>query len=486
MMRETPPTMKLYKDINQGPALSGSASTLLNQYWLLNRLKAAGYLQLNAGDEAVGVCFGIANMAMQALLVGDEQKFNQRLWHINTITDSDMATSVAKDSDLAAFFEGVELYQQVWRHQDLFPPQNFQISDATPAISLLVSQKLEKLGGMQSITKFTGFYNYEELINFFTSLRVSLKEGTVLSHPVSLSIVTANHAINATYKPDTDEWMFINANQLPPYAVSTNSEVAWHVMTSLFGSKNIAFATEVYTTGDQSEEVKKRITSWKESEIFKNIHQVTAIKSNQIDDNGGSWLFLAARKGMLEEVNNLLAANANPNLEITYMRGGSKTFPLDTAIRNGHHEVVSALLEAGARDVPDSKNKLNQLYYAVTDNKTEIALALIKKAKDEEFDLHDSKKRTPIMFAVYHGNSRIVNALLARGLDVNAIDPNSDQSLLDIATENKNMEMKDLLKAHGGKTAKNIHGGPWFGFFSQPGTATHNTNPQIKPPKLQG
>ena len=67
----------------------------------------------------------------------------------------------------------------------------------------------------------------------------------------------------------------------------------------------------------------------------------------------------------------------------------------------------------------------------------------------------DGIGRTPLHCAAYKGHKEIVELLIAEGTDVNA---NSDdgKTPLDRAIKNKHPETADLLRKHGGKTAKEL------------------------------
>ena len=57
--------------------------------------------------------------------------------------------------------------------------------------------------------------------------------------------------------------------------------------------------------------------------------------------------------------------------------------------------------------------------------------------------------------AAYHSNKEIVGLLIAKGADVNARD-NGGETPLDLAIQLKQTEIADLLRKHGGKTAKEL------------------------------
>lgn len=62
-----------------------------NQKWLLDRMAATGYK-----PNPAGVCYGIANMVMQALLAGEFPQFYRRLQLINAIPVDEMEKRIEK------------------------------------------------------------------------------------------------------------------------------------------------------------------------------------------------------------------------------------------------------------------------------------------------------------------------------------------------------------------------------------------------------
>jgi hypothetical protein len=206
-------------------------SYLRNQHWLLARMTKADYLNQNKDDAAAGACFGIGIMGGAALLAGETDRFSERLLKINDIPADQIATKISDArlkekavyeqtrkelygkreqlnsaeikalwermdqkeeldptfrearllQEIPAFFDGIELYQQTWRHPELFTKQVLQVGDAKPAIPLLESHKLEKLGGMRSLGRFTGLYNRDELLRYFQSLRITLGDSSLTS-----------------------------------------------------------------------------------------------------------------------------------------------------------------------------------------------------------------------------------------------------------------------------------------------------------------
>jgi ankyrin repeat protein len=72
-------------------------------------------------------------------------------------------------------------------------------------------------------------------------------------------------------------------------------------------------------------------------------------------------------------------------------------------------------------------------------------------------NLKSSKGATPLFYAVYGGYLEIVELLIARGADVNAVNLNGN-SVLDQAHNYDDQEMVELLEAHGAEVADKVSG----------------------------
>ncbi len=130
---------------------------------------------------------------------------------------------------------------------------------------LVLSDELEKKGGISVPLAFSGIYNEEELENYFQSLQESLNTTSALSkRPFALSLSNHNH--NITIGCDGKQWMYIDANHMPTkyLPVENVKEIAEKVRTAFSANINqsVSLSTKVYVANDNKEELAPVFAAW--------------------------------------------------------------------------------------------------------------------------------------------------------------------------------------------------------------------------------
>ena len=163
---------------------------------------------------------------------------------------------------------------------------------------------------------------------------------------------------------------------------------------------------------------------------------------NDYDDNDMTPLALACQTSNAACVRQLLEAKANTG--ITNSLGMT---PLMIAVEHGDNNIVSELLQNGAKYTLNVKNKFGNtaLMLAVKHHDNSAVSVLLPNGANP--DMPDSDGFTPLMVACKSGNSALVSQLLNKGAEPNVSSPNH-QSALDIACYDSNYDMMDLLLEH--------------------------------------
>jgi len=157
----------------------------------------------------------------------------------------------------------------------------------------------------------------------------------------------------------------------------------------------------------------------------------------------------AAADGNIEAVKHHLAAGTDVNA-----KNGERCTPLHLAAGYGQTKVAELLLANGAEvDSKDDKYEVTPLHYAALRGRKETAKLLISSGAD--VNAKNVEGGTPFHLAAEEGQQQIVELLISKKADINARD-NKGKTPLDWAATWGLKETADLLRKHGGKTAKEL------------------------------
>src|SRR6266496_4179628 len=153
-------------------------------------------------------------------------------------------------------------------------------------------------------------------------------------------------------------------------------------------------------------------------------------------------LLRVAGTGDLTRVKQLLEQGTNPNVKDSVGRT-----PLIEASYNGHADVVEALKKAGAK-MPASYQDREALFKAAATGNNDQINALLAKGID--VNTRDEAGRSALTEAVYAGKADTVKLLLEKGADPNAkkID---GATPLGFATNGKRPDIAEMLRKAGAK-----------------------------------
>ena len=177
--------------------------------------------------------------------------------------------------------------------------------------------------------------------------------------------------------------------------------------------------------------------------------------ANEENSIGYSPLHYAAGVGRIDIVELLIEHGANINATDSSNKGAT---PLDYAHWRDHEEVIETLNAHNAQREHEKGGKGIGQSSLIHDAALDGDIDEVQRQLDAGVDpnLKSSKGATPLFYAVYGGHLEIVELLITRGADVNAVYLNN--SVLDQAHSYDDQEMVELLEAHGAEVADKVSG----------------------------
>jgi len=415
------------------------------------------YMQrLGYRSNTGGVCFGLAHMGLQAILCEDFESFEKRLQDIEedienndrlgkliAKTDIRKIEGITKDeisklTDIRAFCDGVELYFQPQYYKDFFQDARPLSQDPIKTAPLIDSIKMTEQQGLYQADRFSGVYEEQDLVDLLKSLKEKIPNG--YNKPIALVISSMGHSICVGYIPNLQEWVFINANSLPPKRLNEES-LAREIKRSFRNTKKNILIGKVYSTKNSKEQVDNIISGWKNAKTYERIQTVTPEKARYVNDRNQTWLHYSAHVGDLPSTQDLLAKDADFDLKT--VEGWA---PLRLAVGSGHLEVVKALIHRGADVNAIGADDRTPLMLAALFGHLEVVNALIANGAD--VNARDANGRTPLMLAALFGHLEVLNALIANGADVNLKNADGRTPLM-LAVEEGHFEVVSVLIAEG-------------------------------------
>jgi ankyrin repeat protein len=175
---------------------------------------------------------------------------------------------------------------------------------------------------------------------------------------------------------------------------------------------------------------------------------------NEESSKGLTPLHYAASAGHNDIVELLIERGANVNATDS----GKGATPLDYAHWGDHEEVIETLNAHNAQREHEKGGKGIGQSSLIHDAALDGDIDEVQRQLDAGVDpnLKSSKGATPLFYAVYGGHLEIVELLITRGADVNAVYLNN--SVLDQAHSYDDQEMVELLEAHGAEVADKVSG----------------------------
>ncbi len=394
-------------------------------------------LKLYPQADLGGICLGFAMMGMQAVFLGQVDKFNRRLEKIEQILE---ATSVeistgnetkdlfgtvtrklqqSKDFDLLAFLEGLHVCTMGSKYPMLTayttePRGHFSLNFIKTHLSLVASKELEDKGKIIKINEIvrTSAYTEPELFAYFKNLKENFETPPLLQNPISIVLKTIRspHAMTLGYDPKEKTWIFIDANSGLAEKVTNDELLAKKVIDGFKKSMKfdaLAISSEIYAISSDPQEIESLKTKEKSAHSFLCENQDEE-KISPFFNEYTDWLLLAAINNDLASVEILLKHGVSPNLSV------NGELPLHIASYFGHTEIALSLIKAPHIDLNvKDLNAATALHKASACGRQEIIRALISNPKVKLAE-PDKVGNTPLDIAILVNNPATVKLLLSK------------------------------------------------------------------------
>jgi|GEM_PF-3756747 len=418
------------------------------QSWMLNKIKAVGY-DLDEG----GHCFGIANMAMQAFLIGDMNSFNQRLKAITQLDVNQLRSDFfelkerykelmsheqyeeaaqlnQQITDLTAFFDGIVLYQSTEKYKHLFEdPAQVLSQDANKTLD--ITHPVER-NQIQAIDTYRGAYSPKELETYFNLIKQHLGQ-----HSFSLMLISAGHAINLNYNAESGLWLLVDPNHLPGEEYIHADLLVKQLMEDYGNKKGLVMETKLYAAQAHAVLAQKNSEEMKDSQLWRDLHDDEKLDikfedgASQMDHAYRSrdidWIKDKAIKLKTKPNNALLDVSVRCNdidSAACQLAAGAKvsTSVLTESIRHKNSSLVELLLDHMEENIPGVV-----LVPAVKHGDLDVVKALLKRI--------DKIPKYVLPKAIEAGDRRIIDLLTKYGAETD-----TDKAI------NKTLEAKQALQ----------------------------------------
>jgi hypothetical protein len=373
---------------------------------MINRMRMLG---LKA--HQIGICYGLSAVGVQAILARKVADFDERYNTMIRIPEADFVESVENVKlknqnretltpeekrilEIPPFFEGIDInFGSHLNYQYLFTSENKPVTQNIMLTSShTLSPTLEAKGGLVNVAAFAGRYFQEpeyttdrdistnEITRYFKSFRQSLEKGN-FKNPVTFLLGSKSHAITVGYDPKLKQWFCINADRMPTKIFPQNmeNELANELADSFSKAQYNSFTTHMYSTAEDSHDLKKIVRDWQNTKEYQEIHEV---KGEKLSDT--SWMALAARAGDAISIRKLL------NKKIDYhQKDNDGDSPILVAARGNHLAVLDEFAKNNADMHVENAYGINALWAASSKGHDRI----IRKLMSYHFDINKKKSR---------------------------------------------------------------------------------------------
>lgn len=447
-----------------------------NEHFLLG-MKSMGY-QVGSAD---GVCFGLSVLSSRAFLLGQLERYNQRVLTLLDIQPEDFCAKVdchPQKVALLAFLDSIALLQSPADYRAISPILDHS-QVLFPAMDLTAPVEFRSGDLPVIVDSVTDKYNTHRLSEHLRLLANHL--GRVASFSTVLQY--SSHAVALHYDHVSNHWILQDPNDLPGRVFANTPDARDSIFSRLiFNGCDIpgSSATSVITTQlfclpehhatmqtgfegyykAASESVFRDGTFYTEPDqggalvlyaaaFVGNLRAVERFigmgcdVNATLEEDGSSVISVAAGNGHLEVVLLLLKNGANPLLR-DYKGINALLLPAQF----GYTAVVKALLSACKKPIEPSDNSVMPSHLAAERNHHEILGVLLAHDRTALIECKAQNDVTPLILASQNGCIESVQILLANDAKVDEVDEDG-KSALYWAAQNGHKTVVDLLIKHG-------------------------------------
>jgi len=373
--------------------------------------------------------------------------------------DAEAEAALSEDEQLLAnaeaFFNGVALYQEPTYFSEIRKaaidfameetekkmagetPENIEYAkkkllkktqNEHVFIPFLAPTEIAPKNQLQQVDVFSSVYGRNDLLEYIENFEFEAKG---CDQPIYFGLLNSNHFISISYDPSLRQWSLFDANYAPIVQTDDSRVAADHIYRAFKQNDGrVYMATKVFCATDNTQEVAKVVTNWKQtcehhfelpqpaleqklraefekisrpttnassvnlaekSYLEAKINEVTEINKelkarlDYKDDTDYRWLNIAVFSDDTKSVKELLVAGANPNFQV-------KKTPLIEAVGRNNLEMAKVLLSYNANPNAMSLG-LSPLNIAFINRNLAMLELLI--GFEAKVDLNDIVSRSP-------------------------------------------------------------------------------------------
>lgn len=424
----------------------------VNKHQLLREhMTAQGYY---ASDY--GVCAGFINMWSQAILVGEQKRFHERLLILTTTKPKQLMQQINEEKrlfaklskeqqqellastkgkllkralilEMQAFLEGVMAHQN-FIEDPRFTGMPIYSQEFKTKSALVGSKRLDEMGGVSELCRFSGLFNLNDFQKLFDKINQRIQSSQSKTPPFVISISNLQHRVALGWDGQHFSYIDVAYNNIDQYhqlRIDSGTQFAHWIFHSFNHSVRIednkdiskihsAVVGHMYSTTENAKSLQTIANG--ELGYLKDVPQHDPNQLNTQDQFGVTWLHAAVRSHDPSTVHALISAGADPRIcDVTGFN------PIMTAAALGNEAVFLALMPA----IKLNPNSLEQLrdsgsspiHDAVLYSNI-VILNHIVNTNLNTLNLKNVQGNTPLNLAVHKNKIGCVTFLLAKGADL--------------------------------------------------------------------